>query len=262
MNDPLNAQRVLEALVEARRHRAACTVVTVVGFAGSTPRKPGAKMLVYSNGDAIGTIGGGALEYEICERAQKLAPSGETKLVRIHLTHELGMCCGGGVDILMESQAYAPRLLIFGAGHVGLPLASLASQADFDVTVIDHREELNTPERFPNVKRLVSDPADVMDTLLFDKEQTYVVILTHDHALDERIAGYVLPLPYRFLGIIGSSRKREMFRKRLLAAGHDESKVDKIETPVGVRIHAETPFEIAVSITARLVELRRASGES
>ncbi len=261
MSDPAGTDAVLAALVAARGARRPCVLATVVHFKGSTPRKPGAKMLVFPDAPLIGTIGGGALEADVEAQARGLLARGaETPaLVERHLTHDLGMCCGGGMTVLLEPQTYAPDLLLFGAGHVAQPLAAIATLADFRVTVVDGREELANRERFPSVFRLVSDdPVDAVEDLLFDPRETYVVVVTHDHALDERITAAVMRRPFRFLGVIGSARKAEMFRKRLTAAGIPEETVARMQTPVGIDIDAETPAEIAVSIAAELVRVRRA----
>lgn len=263
MSDPTGTTLVLEALLEARHRRDRCVLATVAGFKGSTPRKPGAKMLVMEDGRTVGTIGGGALEHELTAMALEMMGAEAATLIDKHLTHELGMCCGGGVTILMEPQTYSPELLLFGAGHVAQPLARVAGLAGFDVTVIDDRAELATSERFPSAGRiLVEDPTDVLDELRFDSAQTYVVIVTHDHALDERLAAAILPRSARFVGVIGSDRKREMFRKRLCSAGLSRQHIDRMRTPAGLEIHAETPGEIAVSIVAEMIATRRRPSDS
>jgi xanthine dehydrogenase accessory factor len=250
--------RVLATLTEARERREPCVLVTVVSFKGSTPRKPGAKMLVSAQGAIVGTIGGGAVELSLTEEAQTILDEATPRLVERHLTNELGMCCGGGMTVLMEPQVYAPRLFLFGAGHVAMPLAKVATLAGFEVHVIDNRENLATAERFPSVRQLlVEEPLDVIDSLGMEADQTYVVIVTHDHALDEAIVAEVMKRSYRYLGVIGSDRKREMFKKRLSARGLDDAAIQTMRTPMGLDIGAETPEEIAVSITAEMIQLRR-----
>jgi xanthine dehydrogenase accessory factor len=259
VSDPGTAHRVLAALLEAREHRRPCVLATVIAYKGSTPRKGGAKMLVFEDGAIVGTIGGGAVEHHVIQRARDLCRSDVPAIVDKHLTHELGMCCGGAITVLLEPQTYTPRLLLFGAGHVAEPLAQVASLADFDVTVIDPRPELATSERFPTATRiLVEEPLDVLDALELEPDYTYVIVVTHDHALDEAVAGEVLRRPHTFLGVIGSRRKREMFRKRLMAGGLGEAELDRMRTPVGLDIAAETPAEIAVSIVGELISVRRA----
>lgn len=258
MSDPAATQRVLDALLRAREQRRPCAVATVIGYKGSTPRKGGAKMLVFEDGTSVGTIGGGAVEHHVIQRAREVCRSDVPAIVDKHLTHELGMCCGGAVTVLLEPQIYTPRLLLFGAGHIAEPLAQVASLADFDVTVIDPRPEQATQERFPTAKRIyVEDPLDVLDALELEAEYTYVMVVTHDHALDEAVAAEVLLRPFKFLGVIGSRRKREMFRKRLAARGLTAEQIDRMRTPVGVDIAAETPPEIAVSIVGELIQVRR-----
>jgi xanthine dehydrogenase accessory factor len=261
MSDPAATDRILEALLSARRERRRCALLTVIEAKGSTPRKPGSKMLVFELGhppEAVGTIGGGALEHELVRVARERIGQPRPMLVQRHLTHELGMCCGGGVTVLVEPQTYSPQLIVFGAGHVAQPLASVAALAGFEVTVVDAREALATRERFPQARRiLVEEPEDVVDDIHTDPRDTYVVVVTHDHGLDERIAARILRRPTRFVGVIGSDRKREMFRKRLAGRGLTVAEIDRMRTPVGVDIEAETPAEIAVSIVAELIRVRR-----
>jgi len=237
-------------------------VVTVVASKGSTPRKPGAKMLVNSDSSIVGTIGGGALEHTIIDEAvaQLKAQHSEPVLVEKQLTHELGMCCGGGVTLLMEPQVYAPRLYIFGAGHVSLALSKIASLSGCEVVVIDGRADLASSERFPEAKNvLAEEPMDCINELELDSENTYAVVVTHDHGLDEDIVAELMTKTVRFLGVIGSTRKREMFRKRLASRGLEPDAIDQLHTPVGIDISAETPEEIAVSIAAQLISVRRSS---
>ena len=258
VSDPKNNTRVLDALLSAQREQRPCALATVADFKGSTPRKPGAKMYIGADGNIIGTIGGGALEHEVIKRAQVHIESGCTELIEIHLTHELGMCCGGGVSVLIEPQTYPPELLLFGAGHIASPLADIAVTAGFNVTVVDSRDDWLTGDRFPNVDRLIlEDPLDVIPELNLNEERTFVVIVTHDHALDEEICAAILPRPFRYLGVIGSERKGAMFRSRLASRGIDPAETEQIKTPMGLHLGAETPGEIAVSIAAELISTWR-----
>lgn len=260
MSDPLATDRVLRALVEARGARRPSVLVTVVASKGSTPRKPGAKMLVHGDSSIVGTVGGGALEHTIIDQAvaQISAQRSQPTLIEKQLTHELGMCCGGGVTLLMEPQVYAPCLYIFGAGHVALALSKIASLSGFEVVVIDGRAELATQDRFPEAKSvLAEEPMDCLHELELSPSDSYAVVVTHDHGLDEEIVAELMTKTVRFLGVIGSTRKREMFRKRLASRGLDAEAIDRLHTPVGVDISAETPEEIAVSIAAQLIAVRR-----
>ena len=215
-------------------------------------------MLVFGEGETVGTIGGGALEHTIIDEARGLLGTDNPALAEKNLTQQLGMSCGGGVTILMEPQSYTPRLYIFGAGHVAQPLCQVGALAGFEVTVIDNRPELATEERFPAAAHLrVGEPTEIIEELDFGAADTYVVVVTYSHALDEQLAAAVLPRAHRFLGVIGSSRKSKLFRKNLNEQGFSPGLVEAMHIPVGIDIAAETPEEIAISVVAQLVEVRR-----
>lgn len=245
----------LQQLLEARTPFVLCTVVA---SHGSTPQKPGSKLAVTLEGTLIGTVGGGAIEKQIVDAAHALLadPGRQSQLLETHLTHELGMCCGGKMSVFLEKHEAAPALTLFGAGHVSKELAALARATGFDVTVVDERTEWATAERFPGC-HLVSRPADDVARELTGGADAYACIATHDHPLDQRCVEALLDKPFAYLGVIGSRRKAERFRQRLLAAGFAQARIDELECPMGVDIGALTPAEIAVSIVARLVAVRR-----
>ncbi len=254
----MQAMEVLRAIAEAAERGEAFVVATVIGSGGSTPRKSGAKMLVRPDGSISGTVGGGAIEKQVIDAAVELLRSSEaeTRILEAHLTHDLGMCCGGKMSIFLEKFAGSEKLVIFGAGHVARALAGLAAQVGFDVTVIDERDDWLTAERFPKARRILSHPADVAKTLPTD-ERTYVCITTHDHPLDQAVLEAILRKKAAYVGMIGSVRKRERFRMRLSAAGFTPEEVARFKTPMGLPIGAQGPDEIAVSIVAELVSMRR-----
>ena len=234
-------------------------LATVIESAGSTPQKPGSKMVVLEDGSPRGTVGGGAIEYQIIEAARALLASpAQTRTIETHLTHELGMCCGGRMKVFLEKQEAPARLTLFGAGHVARELAALAHHVGFRVTVVDARPEWASAERFPGCEVLVKDPADHARALTPGPSDSFC-ITTHDHPLDQAVLEALLSKPAAYLGVIGSRRKAERFRMRLEAAGATPEQLARIRSPMGVAIGALTPEEIAVSIVAELIQVRRAS---
>lgn len=233
-------------------------VATVVESQGSTPQKPGSKMVVLPDGSTRGTVGGGAIELQILETAKALFATNETwKLVETHLTHDLGMCCGGKMKVFLEKTPAAARLWVFGAGHVGRELSHLAARVGFRVTVVDERATLCNRERFPEADELLlKHPADVARDLP-GGEGCYFCIATHDHPLDQACVEALLRKPSSYLGVIGSRRKAERFRMRLEAAGFSKEELQRMRSPMGVAIDAVTPAEIAVSIVGELIDVRR-----
>ena len=236
-------------------------VATVVESQGSTPQKPGSKMVVLPDGELRGTVGGGALELQVIEAARALHLGPESScLLETHLTHDLGMCCGGKMKVFLEKHAAADRLWVFGAGHVGRAIAALAHTVGFWVCVVDDRDQWASRARFPDVDSLrVEHPAEVARALPMG-EGTYACITTHDHPLDQACLEALVRKPSAYLGVIGSRRKAERFRQRLLAGGFTQAELERVVSPMGLPIHALTPEEIAVSIVAQLIEVRRRGG--
>jgi xanthine dehydrogenase accessory factor len=233
-------------------------LATVIDSSGSTPQKPGSKMVVTEGGPHFGTVGGGAIELQVVEAARALLgdPSANSKLLETHLTHDLGMCCGGKMRVFLEKYGASPHLWVFGAGHVGKELAALGHQLGFHVHVVDARPGLLNRQRFPKTEIQVADPADVARKLTGNLD-SYFCVVTHDHALDQECVEALLRKPCAYLGVIGSRRKAERFKMRLRAAGFSDEELTKMVSPMGVAIHALTPQEIAVSIVAELVSIRR-----
>ncbi len=233
-------------------------LATVIETQGSTPQKPGSKMLVLERGETRGTVGGGAIEKQIIEAAVLLLgdADAQTKTIETHLTHDLGMCCGGRMRVFLEKHAAAARLFVFGAGHVAKELANLAHHVGFKVEVIDERPEWAQPERFRDVKLTLRPPAEIARGLAGGAD-CYFCITTHDHPLDQACLEALLRKPSAYLGVIGSRRKAERFKMRLKAAGYTDAELSKLKSPMGVPIHALTPAEIAVSIVGELILARR-----
>ena len=231
-------------------------IVTIVEVTGSAPRKPGSRMIVPKEGDAIGSIGGGALENQVLKDARKIFQGPETLRKTYDLTTELAMCCGGKVEIFFERITPQDQLYIFGAGHVAQPLCTMATQAQFQVTVIDERDDYPTGERFPDAhRRLVLPPEDLPSQLQFHND-VWMVICTHDHAKDQTILEKVITKKARYLGMIGSRAKAAKTRGRLKSAGFDEDAIARLHCPVGLNIGSHAPGEIAVSVLAELISLR------
>ncbi len=250
-------KEILE-LLDAGASGALCTVVAAVG---SSPQKLGSKMLVRTDGSIVGTVGGGAIEAAVMDRATEVLATGRAELFRAHLTRDLAMCCGGRMEIFVEPIGLRPWLLVFGGGHVGAALCDVATTAGFRVHVIDGRDEFAAPERHPRAEATTcAEPTDVVRGLPWGPE-CYAVILTHDHRLDEDILQRCLEHPARYLGMIGSRAKVHRILGRLRAKGADVD-VDRLRAPIGLAIGGREPGEIAVSVVAELVAVRRRRSEA
>jgi xanthine dehydrogenase accessory factor len=250
---------VYRALLAVREARVPAVLVTVVGSVGSTPQAPGARLLVTSDGQVAGTVGGGAFEQRMIEEAAALQRAGgpATRLLTINLTTELGMCCGGVMTAFVEVVTLPARLVVLGAGHIALPLSHFAARVGFAVTVIDERPHWADGERFgPGVRVLCDDPEAAVGELTLDPD-TAVVVVTHHHPLDQALVKALAGSRAGFFGLVGSESKRNKFVARLRAQGLPDEALARLRSPLGVQIGAVTPEEIALSIVAELVAWRR-----
>ena len=231
-------------------------LATVIRTAGSTPQVVGARLLLASDGTMVGTVGGGRIEEVVLEAMRETLRDGKPRRVSRHLARDLGMCCGGEMELFVERIEGRPVLVLFGAGHVAKPTAALAAQVGFEVTVVDDREELLTAERFPDAHRLLADPTEAIRAgMLRFGPTTYVMVCTHDHRLDEEALAACLDKTRAYLGMIGSQRKVLQIARRIRARRAD-APLDDIHAPIGLDLGAETPDEIAVSIVAELIATR------
>jgi xanthine dehydrogenase accessory factor len=238
----------------------AVALATIVRVAGSTPRGVGTKMLIHADGTAEGTIGGGELEARIVAAAREALRSGEPHLVSFTL-HDTGAgdpgICGGEADVFVDILAPHPTLLIVGAGHVAVPVAELGTLLGFRTVVLDDRVEFASEERFPRADELIVGDIPTELARFPVNAQTHVVIVTRGHAQDEAALCTVLGSPAAYVGMIGSQRKVRTVFDNLRAAGVSEDALASVRAPIGLDIGAETPVEIAVSIMAEIVMLRR-----
>jgi xanthine dehydrogenase accessory factor len=148
------------------------------------------------------------------------------------------------------------KLLIVGAGHVGQALANLAGALDFEITVIDDREDCASAARFPTSKRIVGEIEAELARVAID-QQTYVVIVTRGHRHDGRALAAVIDSPARYIGLIGSKRKVKTIFDDLLSQGVSVDRLTRVHAPIGLEIAAVSVNEIAVSIAAELIAVRR-----
>jgi xanthine dehydrogenase accessory factor len=247
---------VVQALLELLTGRQRGALATVVRTSGSTPQQPGARLLLREDGSTLGTVGGGAIEHVVVEALQRALAGAEPELLIRDLAHDLGMCCGGRMEIFVEAVLPAPRLWLLGAGHVAKPTAALARSVGFEVRVVDDREQLNSPERFPECELILRDPAEALSKAVLGSSD-WVLIMTHDHQLDEAALVAAAGQAANYVGLVGSRRKVFRLVERVRAKRAGDFPLDRVFAPVGLDIGAVSPEEIAVSIVAELVALRR-----
>ena len=235
--------------------------MTVVRANGSTPQRAGAKMLVFPDGRTIGTIGGGCYENDAFWKAREALATGRSALLHYELNddfaQENGLVCGGQMDVHIDPLEPTPRLFIVGAGHVGWHLGRLAVDAGFRVHVVDDREKFASTERFPGAEEVVAEP--IPDWLHRTElpASAFVVVVTRGHTYDLDAMRALAARDLRYLGLIGSRAKVSRIFARLLEEGMPPECLTRIHAPIGLDIGAVTPAEIAISIMAELVAIRR-----
>ncbi|MBI4758719.1 MAG: XdhC family protein [Chloroflexi bacterium] len=256
---------IVQLAAEALRQGQRVALVTVTRAVGSTPRSPGAKMLVYPDGSIAGTIGGAAVEARVIQEALTAMGSGAPRNLSYTLDEtksDLGMLCGGTMEVFVDVLIPKPVLLIFGAGHIAQPLAQIGALAGFAVTVVDERVSLLV-KNFPQAQRLLAKKAaDAVAELPIDAS-TYVVIVTGGHDSDEEALRRVVGTDAAYIGMIGSRRKVKVVLDRLAKEGVPAERLARVRAPIGLDLGAETPEEIALSIMAEIVKVKKVgSGES
>ncbi|HEX6851496.1 MAG TPA: XdhC family protein [Candidatus Polarisedimenticolaceae bacterium] len=256
---------VLEALLDEMRAGRACVLATVVRASGSTPRTAGARMLVRGDGSTLGTIGGGAFEATVAADAADLlkdadgAPAVKRYVFTEHGDGALGMACGGTAEVLLERVAGGPRLVIFGCGHVGIALARLARTVGFDPVLVDDREEACAAARRALVGAVHRCDA-AWSELPPIGPASFVAVVTRCHRTDRLALRSVAASGARYVGLIGSRRKKAViFRELAEDDGIDAAWLETVRCPIGLPIGGETPDEIAVSIVAELQQERHRS---
>lgn len=264
--EPGGPGRVLAVAADRLAAGVGGAMATVLARRGSSPATPGQKLYLGADGACVGTVGGGAVERAVLEDLARLAARpdpggrrepGEGHAVRtFRLGPDLGMCCGGQVDVMLEPLVPAEPCLLVGAGHVGRALAPLLAGLGFDVTVVDPREEWALPDPQPGVRVLTAGVPDLDRVAAAIDPRGACLVMTHDHALDQQAIEWALRRRFALVGGVGSRAKAARVRSRLTAAGFEPTAGERVRMPLGVDIGARTPEEIAVAIAAELVAWR------
>jgi len=237
-------------------------LVTVIETKGSTPREVGAKMLVSKDGLIAGTIGGGITEARAIEEAQQALRERKGRLLAYNLTKEEaaldeGAICGGEMKIFIDILQSKEEVLIFGAGHIAFCVSKLAKMVGFKVIIIDDRKEFANQDNFPEADEIIAEDTEKALTHLKITQSTYIIIVTRGHLKDEEVLGSVIKSGAKYIGMIGSRKKNATVFQNLEGQGITAEELKKVHTPIGIDIKAQTPEEIAVSIIAEIIQIRR-----
>jgi xanthine dehydrogenase accessory factor len=254
-------REVIEALYQAQNAGEPVVMATVIATQGSMPRHAGSKLLVRSDGSIAGTVGGGAMEALVLKEALVALSDGQTRLRTYTLNNledgDPGVC-GGTAQIFIEPINTAPVLLVIGGGHTGKALAEAGKWAGYRVWLCDDRVAFCNPEYLPGLERyIVCKPGEILQHITID-QQTYIACVTRGMPLDIDLIPALLQTPAPYIGLIGSRRRWALTVKALKEqSGIDESALSRIHAPIGLELQAETPKEIAISILAEIIMVRR-----
>jgi xanthine dehydrogenase accessory factor len=258
---PPRAMDIFEEIVRLRRAGQRAALATIVHTDGSIPSYESSRMLVREDGSIAGTIGGGCVEAEVWAAAKEVMRAESPRKMTFNLNHEAdydnGLICGGTLEIFVEPILPQPELVIFGGGHVSIALGHAAHAAGFAISVVDDREAFANAERFPMAHRILTTYEDAFASLK-PGASTYVVIITRGHRDDLRVLEWAVETDARYVGMIGSRRKvLSVYRALEEKAGIPPERFERVYAPIGLAIGALTPEEIAVSIAAELIAVRR-----
>lgn len=251
---------LFEEIVRMRRAGERGALATIVHTNGSIPSFESSRMLVREDGSISGTVGGGCVEADVWAAAKEVMQKEAPRKLTFHLnneaTYDNGLICGGTVEVFVEPILPQPVVYLFGGGHVSMAVARAAYAAGFGVTVVDDREAFANRDRFPMGQEFFVSFEDAF-AKLHPNGSSYLVIATRGHKEDMRVLAWAVRTPARYLGMIGSRRKVFSVYKALEKEGYRMEEFERVFAPMGLEIGALSPEEIAISIVAELVAVRR-----
>jgi xanthine dehydrogenase accessory factor len=251
---------LFEEIVKMRRAGRRGALATIVHTNGSIPSYESSRMLVREDGSISGTIGGGCVEAEVWAAAREVMQKESPRKMVFNLNNEAsydnGLICGGTLEVFVEPILPQPMLYLFGGGHVSIAVAKAASAAGFGIGVADDRETFANGERFPMATEVYTSYEDAFAKIR-PSASSYLLIVTRGHREDMRVLAWAVRTEARYVGMIGSKRKVLSVYKALENGGHKPEEFERVFAPMGLEIGALSPEEIAVSIVAELIAVRR-----
>lgn len=228
-------------------------LLTILGGEGIFSELSGRKL--FFDGKVSQSLG--HIPLEIQESLLPFIPSYSFKAERVKLSAILENSVPLKADVFIQPLLPPPTLLVLGGGHIALHLVELGKMMGFKVTVVDDRPEFANSIRFAQADQVIcADFAGTLRHFTFT-EQTYVVIVTRGHRYDQTCLESVIDSPAAYLGMIGSQRRVSAMKRFLLEQGYKSERLERLHSPIGLKIGAETPAEIALSIMAEVVQVRR-----
>ncbi|MGQ9509383.1 MAG: XdhC family protein [Thermodesulfobacteriota bacterium] len=256
---------IFEKIADLKRTGKPFALMIVTKTQGSVPRRAGAKMIVFKDGTTTGTMGGGDLEKKAIEEALEAIKEGKPRVASFTLDIEKGkldMMCGGELEVYIEPVLSEERLIIFGAGHITRSLAPLMKSVGFKVSVVDDSQELLEKKVFPEIEDLILIDMEQFARDLPSDLRTYIVLLSRGFSRDKEILSQLIQKEFKYIGMIGSIRKIKTMKEELRSNGIQEEAFLKLKAPIGLDIGGETPEEIAISIAAEIIAVKKGKVEA
>jgi len=251
-----------DEIVRLRKLGQKCAVATIVQVNGSIPSFESAKILVREDGSFMGTVGGGCVEAEVWNAAREVIETEKPRHLSFSLgqdaAYDEGLICGGQLNIFVEPVIPQPRAFIFGGGHVSKGISKIATLAGFSTSIVDNREAFANAERFPEAEATYAEEYEEVFPKLPVNSSSYIIIVTRGHRDDMRVLRWAVNTPARYIAMIGSKRKTISVVHELEKEGIPREAFDKVFAPMGLEIGAEMPEEIAISVVAEMIAVRRA----
>jgi xanthine dehydrogenase accessory factor len=252
---------IYEEIAKLRKEGRKAALATIIQVQGSIPSYESSKILIRDDGSIVGTVGGGCVEAEVWSVAQDVMREEKPRRLHFNLNqnpdYDQGLVCGGSLDIFVEPILATPTLVLFGGGHVSLYVSKVANLAGFETVIVDDRQAFANKERFPEAAETHAGPWEESFPQLKINEFTYIVIATRGHKGDLACLRWAITTPARYVGMVGSKRKLIEFFKVLESEGVPPERLESVRSPVGLDIGALTPQEIAVSVVAEMIAVRR-----
>lgn len=252
---------IYEEVVRLRRLGQKCALATIVQVNGSIPSYESAKLLVREDGSMLGTIGGGCVEAEVWNVARDVMQSERPRHMNFSLgqdaAYDNGLICGGQLSVFVEPVVPQPRVYVFGAGHISKSISKIANMAGFASVIVDNREAFANRDRFPEADEIFAEEYEEVFPKLPIRDTSYVVIVTRGHRDDMRVMRWAVGTNAKYIAMIGSKRKVIGVVKELEKEGIAREAFERTFAPMGLDIGAITPEEIAVSIVAEMIAMRR-----
>jgi len=252
---------IYEEVVRLRRLGQKCALATIVQVNGSIPSYESAKLLVREDGSMLGTIGGGCVEAEVWNVARDVMQSERPRHMNFSLgqnaAYNNGLICGGKLSVFVKPVVPQPRVYVFGAGHISKSISKIANMAGFASVIVDNREAFANRDRFPEADEIFAEEYEEVFPKLPIRDTSYVVIVTRGHRDDMRVMRWAVGTNAKYIAMIGSKRKVIGVVKELEKEGIPREAFERTFAPMGLDIGAITPEEIAVSIVAEMIAIRR-----